>query len=107
MSRKFNTKKFIKDVFNDRYAHQRTAIQRVVEVFLYPSFGAPLVPLWSPYGDSEMTRNRFEDSSKWCATGNIGLSVNKAGFGGQRTLFMGKRTWGFFKGIRLFYGLCC
>lgn len=25
---------------------QRTAIQSVVEVFLYPSFGAPLVSLW-------------------------------------------------------------
>ena len=51
MSRKFNTKKFIKDVLNDRYAlvigneiilntkiepskHQQTAIQSVTEVLL-------------------------------------------------------------------------
>ena len=57
MSRKFNTNKFIKDVLNDRYALvignaiildskieptnlQRTAIQSVVEVDLWPSFGA-------------------------------------------------------------------
>ena len=50
MSRNFNTKKFIKDVFNGKYAlvmgneiildtkiettnHQRTAMQSVVEVF--------------------------------------------------------------------------
>jgi hypothetical protein len=57
MSRRFNTKKFIKVVLNDRYAlvigneiildtkteftyAQRTAIQSVVEVLLYPSFGS-------------------------------------------------------------------
>ena len=31
---------------------------------LYPSFGAPLVFLRSPYDDSEMARNGFEDGSK-------------------------------------------
>lgn len=59
MSRKFNTKKFIKDVLNDKYAlvigneiifdtkeptdHQRTAMQSVAEVLFYSSFGAPLL----------------------------------------------------------------
>lgn len=60
MSRKFNTKKFIKDVLNDRYALvigneiildtkikptnlQRTAIQSVAEVLLWPSFDAAKV----------------------------------------------------------------
>ena len=65
MSRKFNTKKFIKDVLNDKYAlvigneiilnteieptgdvhqdQQRTAIQSAVEVLFYSSFAAPLV----------------------------------------------------------------
>lgn len=32
--------------------HQRTAIQSVAEVFLYPSFGVPLVFLWSPYDEN-------------------------------------------------------
>lgn len=32
----------------------------VTEVLLYPSFRVPLVLLLSPYGDSEMVRNRFE-----------------------------------------------
>ena len=40
MSRKFNTKKFIKDVLNDRYAHPKTAIQSVAEVLLWPFFDA-------------------------------------------------------------------
>ena len=34
----------------------------VSKVLLCPSFGAPLVFLWSPYGDSEMARNGFEDA---------------------------------------------
>lgn len=37
---------------------------RMEKVLLYPSFGDPLVFLWSPYGDSEMARNGFEDGSK-------------------------------------------
>ena len=36
--------------------HQRTAIRSVVEVLLYPSFGAPLLLLWSPFRDSEPSR---------------------------------------------------
>ena len=36
----------------------------VSEMLLYPSFGAPLVFLRSPYDDSEMARNGFEDGSK-------------------------------------------
>ena len=36
--------------------HQRTAIQSVVEVLLYPSFGAPLDLLWSSYGDLKPSR---------------------------------------------------
>ena len=40
MSRKFNMKKFIKDVLNDRYAHLQTTTKSVVEVFLWSSFGA-------------------------------------------------------------------
>ena len=39
MSRQFNTKIFIMDVLNDKYAHHRTAIQSVVEVS-WSSFGA-------------------------------------------------------------------
>ena len=34
MNRQFNTKKYIIDVQNDKYVHQRTAIQSVAEVFL-------------------------------------------------------------------------
>lgn len=34
----------------------------MAKVLLYPSFGAPLVFLWSPYGDSEIARNGFEDA---------------------------------------------
>lgn len=55
------------------------------EMFLYPSFGIPLVLLRSPHGDSEMARNGFEDGSKWCAMGNTCSSVNEAGFMGLRT----------------------
>lgn len=36
--------------------HHRTAIGSVVEVFLYTSFGLPLLLLWSPSGDSEDAR---------------------------------------------------
>lgn len=67
MSRKFNTKKFFKDVLNDRYAlvigneialdtkteftyAQRTVIQSVVEVLFYPSYSPLLVHLWSCFG---------------------------------------------------------
>ena len=39
MRRKYNTKKFIKDVLNDRYEHQQAAIQSVAEVLQRPSFG--------------------------------------------------------------------
>ena len=58
-------------------------------VLLYLSFRDPLVLLLSPYGDSEMARNRFldepsgkaerEDGSKWYAMGNTCSSVNEAG----------------------------
>ena len=67
MSRKFNTKKFFKEVLNDRYAlvigneialdtkteftyAQRTVIQSVVEVLFYPSYSPLLVHLWSCFG---------------------------------------------------------
>lgn len=39
MSRKFNFKKFIKDVLNDRYSHLQTTIKSVVEVINWSSFG--------------------------------------------------------------------
>lgn len=41
--------------------HQRTAIRSVAEMFLYPSFSAPLVFLWPPYDDSDGPR-RFDGS---------------------------------------------
>ena len=58
-------------------------------LLLYSSFSVPLVILWSPYGDLEMARNGFEDSSKWCATGNTCSGVNEAGFVASRTLVHG------------------
>lgn len=78
-------KKFINDVLNDRYAHLVTAIQSVAKLSFCPSFGAPLVFLRSPYGDSEMARNGFEDGLKWCSMSNTYSSVNEAGFVGLRT----------------------
>ena len=57
----------------------------VTEMLLYPSFGAPLVLLWSPYGGSEMARNGVENGSKWCAMGNLCSNANEAGFLGMRT----------------------
>ena len=78
--------------------YQRTAIRRVVEVHLCPSFSVgfnptfltlgranafvlhslnrkvPLVLLWSPYGDSEMARNGFEEGSKVYASNSVELS---------------------------------
>ena len=81
MSRKFNTKKFIKDVLNDRYAlvigneiildtkieptrHQRTATQSVVEVLLYPSSSDPLFLLRYSFGAvKEMVGSRYTPAS--------------------------------------------
>lgn len=45
---------------------------------LYPSFGASLVLLWSPHGDSEKANNGFEDGSMRCVTGKIGGMVIEA-----------------------------
>jgi hypothetical protein len=66
---------------------------------LYPSFGAPLVFLWSPHGDSEMARNGFldepsgkaerEDCLKWSTSGNTCSLTNEAGFGSPRTYVQG------------------
>lgn len=36
----------------------------VTEMLIFLSYGAALVVLWYPYGDSKMARNGFEDSSK-------------------------------------------
>lgn len=55
----------------------------------YPFFGAPFMFLWSPYDDSEMARNGFEDGSMWSATGNTCSGVNKAGFVDSRTYVHG------------------
>lgn len=71
------------------------------EVFLYPSFGAPLVLLWSPYGESEDARyihGGSLESSRRClgadtevyALGNIGGVANEAGFNGSRTYVHGR-----------------
>ncbi len=50
------------------------------------SFGVPLVPLWSPYGDSKKARNGFEEGSKWyVVSGDVCSSVNEEGFVGSRT----------------------
>ena len=76
----------------------------VTELFLYPSFRVgfnptfltlgrtnafvlyslnrkvPLVLLLSPYGDSEIARNGFEDGSKWCTTINVYGMNKETGF---------------------------
>lgn len=81
--------------------HQRTAIQGVVEVLLYPSFGAPLLLLWSPYGESEDARyihGGFSEPSRRCygarsevyVLGNIGGVANEAGFNASRTYVHGR-----------------
>lgn len=75
--------------------YQRTLIQSVVEVFLYPSFRAPLELLWSLYGDSELTRScdgdlremsriSHGDLTEVCASGNVCSSAHEAGFVGSR-----------------------
>ena len=51
--------------------HQRTAIRNVAEVFLYPSFGAPLVLLWSPYGESELSRRCYGVRSEVYASDSV------------------------------------
>ena len=51
----------------------------VTKMLLSPSFGAPIVFLWSPYDSSNMVRSEFEDGSKWYATSNTCSSVNEAG----------------------------
>ena len=79
---------------------QRTAIGSVVEPLLYPSFGAPLVLLWAPYGESEDARyihGGFSELSWRChgaltevyALGNIGGVANEAGFNASRTYVQG------------------
>ena len=65
--------------------HQRTAIRSVVETLLYPSFGAPLVFLWSPYGESGLSRRCDGDPEEVYALGNIGGVAKEAGFNGLRT----------------------
>ena len=52
----------------------------VAEVSLYSSFGAPLVPLRSPYDDSEMARNEFEEGSKMHIITSICGMSSGAGF---------------------------
>ena len=169
MSRKFNTKKFIKDVLNDRYAlvigneiildtkiepskHQQTAIQSVAEmllwpsfdaakemagsshtpasclskprssqgagkkqprvwlqyvcgvkeVFFYPSFGAPLVFLRSPYGDSVdawYIHGGYMGVTQWCygnltevnVSDNLCSLINDGSFVASRA-FVQKRS---------------
>ena len=54
----------------------------VTEMLHYSSFRVPLVLLLSPYGDSEMARNGFEDGSKWCSKSNTCSSVSKTEFFG-------------------------
>lgn len=59
----------------------------MAKVLLYPSFGAPLVFLWSTYGDSEMARNGFEDGSKRHVMMNLcGMSLEVV-FVALRTCF--------------------
>lgn len=81
--------------------HQRTAIRNVAEPLFYPSFGAPLVLLWAPYGESEDARyihGGFSEPSRKChgaltevyASGNIGGVANEAGFNGSRTYVHGR-----------------
>ena len=81
--------------------HQLTAIRSEAEVFLYPSFGAPLVFLWSPYGESEDARyihGGSSEPSRRCygarsevyVLGNIGGVANEAGFNGLRTYVRGR-----------------
>ena len=74
--------------------HQRTAIRSVVEVFLYPSFGAPLVFLWSPYGESEVSRKCVGDPAEVYALGNVCSCANKAGFIGSRIYVHGRMNLG-------------
>lgn len=69
---------------------QRTAIGSVVEVLLYPSFGAPLVLLWAPYGESEVSWGRDGDLKDVCASGNICSCTNEAGFTCSRTCVHGR-----------------
>ena len=72
----------------------------VAKMLLYPSFGAPLVLLWSPYGESEDARyihGGFSEPSRRCygvrsevyVLGNIGGVVNEAGFNASRTYVHG------------------
>ena len=80
------------------------------KVFLCPSFGAPLVLLWSPYGESEDARyihGRSSEPSRRChgaltevyASGNIGGVANEAGFNGSRTCVHGRMNLCCGKGI--------
>ena len=74
--------------------HQRTAIRNMVEVLLYPSFGAPLVFLWPPHGDSEMSWRRDGDLKDVCASGNLCSYANEAGFMSSRTYVHGRMNLG-------------
>ena len=135
MSWKFNTKKFIKDVLNDRYAHLKTAIQSMakvflglffgaikemsgdrhtlacclskhrssleagkkqlgvwlqyvyclIEVLLYPSFGAPLVLFLPPHGDLETSRMAHGDVMEEHAVCNLCSLSNEARCVASRT----------------------
>lgn len=61
----------------------------VTETLLYPSFGAPLLLLCSPYGDSKMAWRCVGDPAEVYALGNIGGVANEAGFNGSRTYVQG------------------
>ena len=62
----------------------------MAEVLLYPSFGAPLVFLWSPYGEPEVSLRCDGDPAEVYALGNMGGVANEADFNGLRTYVHGR-----------------
>ena len=60
------------------------------KVYLCHSFGAPLVLLWAPYGESEVSWGRDGDLKDVCASGNICSCTNEAGFTCSRTCVHGR-----------------
>lgn len=64
---------------------KQTAIRRVAEALLYPSFCVPLVLLGPPNGDFEVSLRCVGALSEVYALGNKGGVTNEAGFNGSRT----------------------
>lgn len=70
--------------------HQWLAIQRVAEVLLYPSFGAPLVLFLPPHGDLETSRMAHGDVMEEHAFCNLCSLSNEARCVASRTYIHGR-----------------